>query len=393
MSFRSAWRHAAKSPTSSPSTPHIAPKSESTITSTIAGVSEPTLVVRSSRPPSIHDLPPVQTAMKTDTTENAVETREERVGDPKGNEDGKKELTPQDAGWFAWLSNSKSQSSGPSKPSENKALESKDTENKAINNDERPRSAPASTSTVETTKTTTGPVVEEPPQPPKPSEPVSITPPPQISETANGSYLTWIWSSRSPPKSTNTEPERAVSEVTTANGDVIKPPEPESTPKPSEPPSSIPNPLITTLPQTRSSWMSFWARSDSMPDLIRTNGPETMQVPADIDPQGRPSKLQKPQNDSSLDIGVVEINASVKSTTKPTHTPTPSLSSIPITPTKPISSPKPETPSKKDKNGKDKIKLPPPPNHVLPTFESVYPTPPAKESLLHSSHKSHITDL
>ena len=78
----------------------------------------------------------------------------------------------------------------------------------------------------------------------------------------------------------------------------------------------------------------------------------------------------------------VEVNASVKSTTRPPHTPTPSLSSVPITPTKLISSPKPETPSKKDKNGKDKIKLPPPPNHVLPTFESVYPTPPEKESLL-----------
>ena len=207
-------------------------------------------------------------------------------------------MTPQDAGWFAWWSNSKSESSGPSKASEDKAPENKAFDNKAINNDERPRSAPASTTTVNTTKTIAAVVVEEQLQPPKSSEPVSITPRPQKSETASGSYLTWIWSSRSPPKSTNTEPERPVSEVTTANGDVTKPSEPESTPKPSEPSSSTQNPLITTLPQTRSSWMSFWARSDSMPDLKRTNGPETMQVPADIDPQGRPLKRQKIQDDS-----------------------------------------------------------------------------------------------
>ena len=380
MSFRSAWRHAAKSPTSSPSTPHIAPKSDSTVTSTIDGVLEPTLVVRSSRPPSIRDLSQLQTPTKANTTENGVDTREEQVGGGKGNEDGK-ELTPQDAGWFAWWGNGKSESSGPSKTPEAKAPENKEPESKAINNDERPRSAPASTTTGETTKNPVAPVVEESSQLPKPSKPVSIAHPPQTSETASGSYLTWIWSSRSPPKSSNTEPERAVSEVTTANGDVTKPSESESMPKPSERPSSIQNPLITTLPQTRSSWMSFWARSESMSDLKRKTGPETMQIPADVDPQGRPLERQKAQDNSPLNILTVEANASIKSATKPTHTPTPSLSSIPITPTKPISSPKPETPSKKDKNGKDKIKSPPPPNHVLPTFESVYPTPPAKESI------------
>ena len=58
MSFRSAWRHAAK--TSPSSSPHIAPHGSGTTTTTTTSVngrqSEPTLVVTNSRPSSTHDL-------------------------------------------------------------------------------------------------------------------------------------------------------------------------------------------------------------------------------------------------------------------------------------------------------------------------------------------------
>jgi hypothetical protein len=124
-----------------------------------------------------------------------------------------------------------------------------------------------------------------------------------------------------------------------------------------------------------------------MPDLKRTAQiPETMQVPDDIDAQGRPIKRQKTQDDSTLDIPTTEVNALIKPIViKPSHTSSNSTSAIPLgTPSKPPASPKPETPSKTPKKD-PKVKLPPlppPPNHVLPDFETVYPSVPAKEGLL-----------
>jgi hypothetical protein len=261
---------------------------------------------------------------------------------------------------------------------------------------EPPKTAPEeTTTTIETTTTTpTTPAIEPIAQASVPSEIISITPPPQNAEKSSGSYLTWLWSS---PKPIQAKPEKSKSEATTANGSIggaTKATEIKTltnlsdssassqqieSAKPPEPSSSMQNPLITTLPQTKSSWMSFWARSDSVPNLKRTSGPETVQVPENIDSQGRPIKKQKTQDDSSLDIPTTEI-IPVTKPTKPTHTPSNSVSSVPNTPTKPVSSPRPETPSKKDKT--IKVKLPPPPNHVLPDFESVYSTPPAKPTLL-----------
>ena len=379
MSFRSAWRHAAKT---SPSTPHIAPSRIDSSTNN-SGLFEPTLVVTSSRPPSVKDSKPINTALlggQEQGAENAVETQPEcsvKKDDEengKGHKEEKKQLAPRDARWFTWWSNAKSEAPSASKPTERMAIES-------------PRNAPepSTTTTVETTTISAIAPAEETSTPTQ-SQPLEITPSPQISsETTSGSYLKWMWSSRSPPKPVESEPKLPVSDVsdvTTVNGDAIKPSDANgqtTTPKPEEVRTSTPNPLIATLPQTRSSWMSFWARSDSMTDLKRI-GPETMQVPENVDPQGRPVKRQKTRDDSSLEISTLEANASVKSP-KPTHTPSTSLSSVPNTPTKPPSSPKPETPSKKDKTNKDKIKLPPPPNHVLPSFESTYPSPLAKESL------------
>ena len=122
-----------------------------------------------------------------------------------------------------------------------------------------------------------------------------------------------------------------------------------------------------------------------MPDLKRTlHMPDTMLVPEDIDSQGRPIKRQKTQDDSKLDITTTEVKPTAA---KPSHASSNSTSAIPVgTPTKPsaAATPKAETPSKTPKKD-PKVKLPPPPpppNHVLPNFEAVYRSLPAKEGLL-----------
>ena len=442
MSFRSAWRHAARQ---SPSAAHVIPKAESTTSS------EPTLVVTNSRPASAHDplseakgdKPAETQAQAQETVEPspesggvATETSVDVTGDnvsklaeTKDPAPTKEEhAAPQEARWFSWWS-------GP--PSET-PIASKGQEAGKSTDSEIPTAAPeTSTTTVADKVSTTAPTAATPTEPttapktalkavPKaasttspaaapteptvpptdsqtappttpPTEPVTIKAPSTTSETSNGSYLHWIWSSRSPPKQPTTsdpQPENVISSTTpaAANGHItksIEPQEQKSVPKPPDSSaSSIQNPLITTLPQTRSSWMSFWARSESLPDLERNAGPETMQVPENIDPQGRPVKKQKTQDDNSLVVPPVlpESNGSIKSK-KPTHTPSTSTTSIPATPTKPP----PSTPTKSDtpiktpqkgKNGKDKVKQPPPPNHVLPEFHTVYPSLPPKETFL-----------
>ena len=398
MSFRSAWRYAAKtSPTTSPTLP---PKE--VVNS--GAPSEPTLVVTNSRPPSTHDPKtdkPVsnsQDASAEQRPENGIQTRiedapkqdvEPTAPTPKTRESeevgtmeqSKKEASLQDGRWFSWWGSVKSEAPAPAK----------DLSDKVATNGERPKSAPEPPTTESTPSTSALPVEQVPTSPASlPSQPVDIRTLPTTSETSSGSYLAWIWSSRSPPKSTASDLEKTAVDTSTANEDTIKPPaatEEIATPRP---PASTQNPLITTLPQTRSSWMTFWSRSDSMPDLKRTDGPETMQVPGDIDSQGRPLKEQKTKDDMSVDIPTAEANANIKSK-KPTHTPSISMSEVPCTPTKPPASPissptKPETPSKATPSKKDKSKsktvMPPPPNHVLPEFETVYPTLPRKEGFL-----------
>jgi hypothetical protein len=336
--------------------------------------------------------------------------------DSKVEEHATKGTEPQDGGWLAWWGAAKAESTTAAKPQERKLTTEQ----------QRPSSAPEPMISSETTNTKpiSSSAVQSPPpseQTSSPSQPVTITAPPKASDdTSTGSYLAWLWSSHSSPKATHTEPEKSDSKTTATNGEASKVPKPtepvetpkptpaiegsnslktpesrSSTPAPHQPPTSkapestsaTPNPLLTTLPHTRSSWMSFWARSDSMPDLKRTSqAPETMQVPDDIDAQGRPIKRQKTRDDSALDIPTTEVNALVKPTVaKPSHTSSNSTSAIPMgTPSKPPASPKPETPSKTPKKD-PKVKLPPlppPPNHVLPDFETVYPSVPAKEGLL-----------
>jgi len=357
--------------------------------------------------------PPAATPPSTETAQAENETTTaaklvEQESNPTGTQDG---------GWFAWWGAAKGEST---------ATTAKPQVNEQATEQQRPSSAPEPLISTESTVTITAatPPVQKPvpsEQTSPPSEPVTITPPPKPSEeTSSGSYLAWLWSSRSPPKPSYPEPEKSISEASKTNGETSKPPQttepvenakspsttdaatsiktpspgagtpaPEQTPntKFSEPTSAMPNPLLTTLPHTRSSWMSFWARSDSMPDLKQSAQiPETMQVPEDIDAQGRLIKKQKTQDDSTLDIPTTEVNALVKpATPKPSHTPSNSTSAIPVsTPSKAPASPKPETPSKTPKKD-PKVKLPPPPpppNHVLPDFETVYPAIPAKESLL-----------
>lgn len=404
-----------------------------TTTSVNGGQSEPTLVVTNSRPSSAHDLkmdqpvkppiqenpkPPAETSPPTETakpTDDAATDKKVVKQDTEATET--KATESQEGGWFAWWGAAKEESTAtakaPVKPVNEQATEQ-----------QRPSSAPEpliSTKTITTTSVSVSPAQQPPPteQTPPPSEPVTITPPPKPSdETSSGSYLSWLWPSRPPPKTAHPEPEKPTSEATKVDESSKPPQTPEAvenakpaavievtksskTPDPRpdtpaaqqtptkapEPTSAMPNPLLTTLPHTRSSWMSFWARRDSMPDLERAvQSPETMQVPEDVDAQGRPIKKQKTQDDLILDIPTTEVNAMVKpTTTKPSHTPSNSTSAIPVgTPSKPPASPKPETPSKAQKKD-PKAKLPPPPpppNHVLPDFETVYPAIPPKEGLL-----------
>jgi hypothetical protein len=401
MSFRSAWRHAAKT---SPSPPHLSTKFDST-----GNKLEPTLVVTNSRPSSTHD-PKVD--KPADTTETTTETP---VGESVGSEvveastdavatdtaeqtNGKepehtnKEMNPQDAGWFGWWGSAKSEPSAAVKMEEVKAPNELD----------RPKTPPEAIASMV-------PPEEQQPSMSPPSEPISIKPQPNTSETSNGSYLAWIWSTGPIPKPSSTDSEKRTSEPAIENGTLVEPTQnhipqespltklPESsttkstrpstskpaesvTSKPPESTSTVTNPLITTLPQTRSSWMSFWARSESMPNVQQTSSPETMHVPDDIDPQGRPLKKQKTNDGTSLDITTTEINASLKSN-KSTQATSPAAVVLPSTPTKSPTTTK-DTPTKSHKKDKSKVIVPPPPNHVLPEFETVYPAITKPESLL-----------
>src|SRR5579859_957118 len=418
MSFRSAWRHSARL---SPSTVHVIPKTES------ATSSEPTLVVTDSRPASAHDPKietqvdkpvetqsqpqenveqPVESSAVVAETETSVdaapetENYESKPVETKEPVPTKERSTVQEARWFPWWSGAPSETTAASKAPEAK---------KSTDSQCPPTATETSTTAVADKVSTTSPIAAPPtapttapiePTPPptsSPAQPLTIKAAPTTSESSNGSYLAWIWpSSRSPPKAGDApeqKPQNPVpSDATTAtNGHISKPAELQkpqtAASKLTEPSTStIQNPLITTLPQTRSSWMSFWARSETMPDLERNSGPETMEVPENIDPQGRPVKKQKTQDDRSPVVPPPETNGSIKSK-KPTHTPSASIKSIPGTPTKPA----PATPAKSDtptktpqkgKNGKDKVKEPPPPNHVLPEFQTVYPALPPKQTFL-----------
>jgi hypothetical protein len=300
-----------------------------------------------------------------------------------GKDDGKEgEVRKEgDAGWFGWWGGTKGETAGPA---------STTTAVKSEASDVRPSTAPELSKPVETTAAPTSPTLKPAPEPiPPPAEPLPIksTPPP-TAEASGGSYLTsWLWGSpRSPPKPGETEPRKPttepitkedIKEDTTAAPAVIttEPPKAHGTPV-----TNPQNPIISTLPQTKASWASFWARSDSMPDLKRPALPETMQVPDDVDAQGRPLKKQKTQDDTLVIDSTQTPTSTPLKAPKPIHTPTTSISSIPNTPVQPAPSPKPDTPSKKDKS-KLQPKIPPPPNHVLPDFESIYPTYPAKPSL------------
>jgi hypothetical protein len=297
--------------------------------------------------------------------------------DGKEGEEGKKEG---DAGWFGWWGGTKGETAGPA---------STTTAVKSEAGNGRPSTAPELSKPVEATATPTSPPPEAAPAPvPPPSEPLPIKSTPPPTEPAGDSYLTsWLWGSpRSPPKPGETEPPKPtkepitkedIKEHSTAAPAVI------TTGPPKAPGTLVPNlqnPIISTLPQTKASWVSFWARSDSMPDLKRPALPETMQVPDDVDVQGRPLKKQKTQDDTLVIDSTQTPTSTPLKPPKPTHTPATSISSIPNTPVKPAASPKSDTPSKKDKS-KLQPKIPPPPNHVLPDFESIYPTPPSKPSL------------
>lgn len=416
MSFRSAWRHAKPSP----STAHVIPKVESTTSS------EPTLVVTSSRPASAHDpktegkgdkpveasvqetaeQPAASTGVVKDTETNVEvppqpETRESQQAETKNQELTTKEgSAAQEARWFAWWGGSTSENLTAPKAQEPK---------KSTDSELPTTTAPVTNPTTEVDKVTvTAPAPattassNEQPAPPTspPAQPLPIKAPPTTSESSTGSYLAWIWSSKSPSKTTAQEPPPEIptssDPTATPNGSATKltktlePQEQKSAPNPPKlipqiSQASLPNPLITTLPQTRSSWMSFWSRSESIPDLERNSSPETMQVPENIDPQGRPVTKQNPPDEMALILRPLDSNGSIKSK-KPAHTPSTSVNSIPGTPTKPPSSPtKADSPNKtpqKGKNGKDKVKQPPPPNHVLPAFETVYPSLPPKDTFL-----------
>lgn len=403
MSFRSAWRHAAKT---SPSTQHILPPKVDDDDMISGGTPEPTLVVTNSRPPSTHDtktdksVDGIKDAGAVQQMENAVpkpldDTAKIDAGATQSaveEEQQQKQVPTQESRWTLWWGKSKSED----------PTAAKDPGDKVTINNEPTNNALGSTSTSEVTSTTP---VEQPPTS-APSCPVDIAPPPKSAEPSSGSYLAWLWSSRSPPKSANPDLEKFAADAKIINEDIAQPSAaPERTNLPNSPDrmASTQNPLITTLPQTRSSWMTFWARSDSMPDLKRTVGPETMQVPGDIDSQGRPLKRQRTQDDTSIDIPATDVNASIKS--KPPHTPTTSTSTLPATPSKgpdqpPTSTtpPKPESPSKATPSKaspskatptkKGKPAVPPPPNHVVPEFETVYPTLPAKEGFLYRVTKA-----
>ena len=418
MSFRSAWRHVKPSP----SIAHVIPRPESTTSL------EPTLVVTSSRPASAHDPKtdgkgdkPVETSVQETAEQPAASTSvvkdtetdvdvppqpqngESQQAEMKNQEPTTKEgSAAQETRWFAWWGGSASDKPTAPKAQLQEPKKSSDSErpsttapvtNPTTEGDKVTVTAPAPATTVSST---------EPPAPPTspPAQPLTINAPPTTSESSSGSYLSWIWSSKSPPKPTNPEPSPenptsseppvAPNGITTKLTKTPEPQEQKSAPNPAEltpqiSQTSIPNPLITTLPQTRSSWMSFWSRSESIPDLERNSGPETMQVPENIDPQGRLVIKQNPPNDMAAIPRPLESNGSIKSK-KQGHTPSTSVNSIPGTPTKPPSSPtKADSPNKtpqKGKNGKDKVKQPPPPNHVLPAFETVYPSLPPKDTFL-----------
>jgi hypothetical protein len=381
------------------------------------GISEPTLVVTNSRPSSTHDAknavkvdkpieepmahepmahepvaqepaeqqPAAQEIMEQVPTNDEITTDVPKVDNTdapskadsnvtKESDDPKVMAPNQDTSWFSWWSGAKPTTTMP--PSVAEAKETTEPEH--------PKTAPETGSATVIETNTPVPPPESSSTVQESTEPVPIKSQPSISESSNASYLAWIWPARSPPKSTPAQFETPPPlETTAVLENITKPIEQSQQPTPKETESSTTiatvNPLITTLPQTRSSWMSFWARRDSMPELKRTIGPETMQVPDDIDPQGRPVKKQKIDEPVPQ---ITEINGSIKSKTG-VHTPSVSISAIPATPNKPPATPtKPETPTKtpqRSKNGKDKAKAPPPPNHVLPEFDTVYPSLPAKE--------------
>ena len=240
MSFRSAWRHAAKpSPSSSPSLPHIAQKGDNTTPSVSGGQSEPILVVMNPRPSSTHDLkmdqpvkPPVEAATKPQPPPETVPQDDANASDDpatsanKAAEQTTETAEAQDGRWFAWW--------GAAKADSTTATKSLQREQVIDEQKRRPSSAPdpiTSTQTVPTTSPTTATsaiqqtALREETCPP--SEPVTITPSPKPSaDTSSGSYLAWLWSSRSPPKiPTHPKPENPVSESTTANGETSIPSE------------------------------------------------------------------------------------------------------------------------------------------------------------------------
>jgi len=388
MSFRSAWRHAAKTtPSSSPSHHFVPPpKIDST-------ASEPTLVVSDFRPPSAEDMKIVNDTPATNgdaTTANGNGVVRRNESDSASVKDAvketgkegdvvKKDGTAQDVRWFGWFGGSKPETSNG--PSTTPAI-------KPEVNDGRPSTAPEPSRTIEAN----APPITPAPKPAAesvstPSEPRPInTPPAQTTDTSSGSYLTWIWGSpRSVPKPEQPESLKPTIEppITAEERNKAAPTTMTETAKAPGTPSTNPqNPIISTLPQTKASWMTLWARRDSMPDLKRQALPETMQVPDEVDAQGRPIKKQKTQDDSIVEPVTTDASTPIKAP-KRTHTPAPSVSSIPNTPVNAPASPKPETSSKKDKPAKTQVKVPPPPNHVLPEFESIYATPPRKPSLFY----------
>ena len=290
----------------------------------------------------------------------------------------KKDGTAQDVGWFGWF--------GGSKPETSNGQAATPAIKSEVNNG-RPSTAPEPSRPVEANA---APIIPAPKPAAEsvvtPSEPRPInTPPAQTTGTSSGSYLTWIWGTpRSPPSSVQPEPPKPTTEppitAEETNKAALTATTAESAKAPGTPVKNPQNPIVSTLPQTKASWMTLWARRDSMPDLTRQALPETMQVPDEVDAQGRPIKNQKTQADSIIDTVATDASTPIKAP-KRTHTPAPSVSSIPNTPVKPPASPKPESSSKKDKAAKAQVKVPPPPNHVLPEFESIYPTPPSKPSL------------
>ena len=396
MSFRSAWRHASKT---SPQIHTATPSANGTVRT--SGTSEPTLVVNNSRPPSIDgpkdDAKPDTHTAKTDTnpavatgssTEIQTETRlEPAVSElPKADGDGAvnvdtKGTAPKDASWFSWWSSAKSETAGTSQPAPDKPAK---TEN------ERPKSAPEPSVTAAPDTTPTQELPVQPPSNSTTAAPISIPVPTKPAEApSSGSYLGWLWSSRPATESTQPAPEKAASEITAnleTNPAALKTYAQVAATKPAEVASSpTPNPLITTLPQTKSSWMSFWARSDYMPDLKRAADQETIHVPGEVDSQGRPYKKHKSQDETVITETPIRPEPSKKTP----HTPSLSTTSLPATPNQvPTSPARPGTPSKtlqkgqKDKSAKDKVKVPPPPNHVLPEFETVYPSLPGREGFL-----------